>query len=41
VIVTRTRCHQPTRDYIARRCGEGKSTREAVRCLKRYLVRRV
>src|SRR5687767_12575742 len=41
VIVTRARCHQPTRDYIARRRSEGKSTREAIRCLKRYLARRV
>ena len=41
VIVTRARCHQPTRDYIARRRSEGKSTREAIRCLKRYLTRHV
>jgi transposase len=41
VIVTRARCHQPTRDYITRRRSEGKSTREAIRCLKRYLARRV
>src|SRR5215216_6541324 len=41
VIVTRARCHQPTRDYIARRLAEGKSTREAIRCLKRYLTRTV
>jgi transposase len=41
VIVTRARCHQPTRDYIARRLAEGKSTREAIRCLKRYLTRHV
>src|SRR5215204_7315745 len=41
VIVTRARCHQPTRDYIERRRSEGKSTREAIRCLKRYLTRRV
>jgi transposase len=41
VIVTRARCHQPTRDYIDRRRREGKSTREATRCLKRYLARRV
>jgi transposase len=41
VIVTRTRCHQPTRDYIARRRAEAKSTREAIRCLKRYLARRI
>ena len=41
VIVTRARCHPETRDYIARRRSEGKSTREAIRCLKRYLARRV
>ena len=41
MIVTRARCHQPTRDYIKRRRSEGKSTREATRCLKRYLARRV
>ena len=41
VIVTRARCHQPTRDYIARRLAEGKTTREAIRCLKRYLTRHV
>ena len=41
VIVTRARCHQPTRDYIARRCSEAKTTREAIRCLKRYLTRHV
>ena len=41
VIVTRARCHQRTRDYIARRRNEGKSTREAIRCLKCYLTRQV
>ena len=41
MIVTRARCHQQTRDYIARRRSEGKTTREAIRCLKRYLARRV
>ena len=41
VIVTRARCHPQTRDYIARRRSEGKATREAIRCLKRYLARRV
>jgi transposase len=41
VIVTRARCHPETRDYIQRRRSEGKSTREATRCLKRYLARRV
>jgi transposase len=41
VIVTRARCHQPTRDYIERRRRDGKTTREAIRCLKRYLARQV
>ena len=41
VIVTRARCHAPTRDYIAKRCSEAKSTREAIRCLKRHRARRV
>jgi transposase len=41
VIVTRARCHPETQDYIARRRAEGKSTREAIRCLKRYLARHV
>src|SRR4029450_2333849 len=41
VIVTRAACPRATRDYLARRRGEGKSTREAIRCLKTYLARRV
>jgi hypothetical protein len=39
VVVTRARCHQPTRDDIERRRREGKTTRDAIRCLKRYLAR--
>jgi transposase len=39
-IVLHRRQHDPaTRDYIARRVAEGKSTRDAVRLLKRYLAR--
>ena len=30
-----------TRRYVARRTSEGKSRREAVRCLKRYIAREV
>jgi transposase len=41
VAVTRARCHPETRDYIARRRSEGKTTREAIRCLKRHLARRI
>jgi transposase len=39
--VTQLRCHQPAKDYVARRLGEGKTKREALRCLKRHLVRTV
>jgi hypothetical protein len=35
------RCHEPAKDYVARRLAEGKTRREAVRCLKRHLVRTV
>jgi hypothetical protein len=31
--------HAPTISYIARKTSEGKSVREAIRCLKRYLAR--
>jgi transposase len=41
VAVTRARCHPETRQYIDRKRAEGKSTREAIRCLKRHLARRV
>jgi transposase len=41
-IALHRRQHDPaTRDYIARRVAEGKSTREATRLLKRYLARRL
>jgi transposase len=39
ILVTRRRAHEPTIAYIERRIQEGKSRREAVRCLKRYLAR--
>ena len=41
VAITRARCHPETRDYIARKIAEGKTHREAIRCLKRHLVRRI
>ena len=41
IAVTRLRCHPETRDYIARKRAEGKSTKEAIRCLKRHLARRL
>jgi transposase len=39
ILVTRRRAHPPTIAYIDRRLQEGKSRREASRCLKRYLAR--
>ena len=39
ILVTRRRAHPATIDYINRRTQEGKSGREATRCLKRYLAR--
>ena len=41
IAVTRARCHPETRDYIARKRAEGKTHREALRCLKRHLARRI
>jgi transposase len=41
IAVTRARCHPETREYIARKLSEGKTHRDAVRCLKRHLARRV
>ena len=41
IAVTRLRCHPETQDYIARKRAEGKSTKEAIRCLKRHLTRRL
>jgi transposase len=41
VAVTRARCHPETRAYIARKRADGKTTREAIRCLKRHLARRI
>jgi transposase len=39
-VILHRRQHDPaTRDYIARRLAEGKSSREATRILKRYLAR--
>jgi transposase len=41
IVVVRLRWHQPTRDYLARRTREGLSKREIIRCLKRYIARKV
>jgi transposase len=41
VAVTRQRCCPETKDYMARCTSEGKTEREATRCLKRFIARRV
>jgi transposase len=41
VAITRARCHPETKAYLDRKRAEGKSTREAIRCLKRHLIRDV
>src|SRR5215217_1697276 len=41
VAVTRARCHPETIEFLARKTNEGKTHREAVRCLKRHLARRI
>jgi len=41
IVLVRLRYHQPTKDYLERRTHEGKSKREIIRCLKRYVAREV
>lgn len=40
-VIVRMRFHQPTIDYVARRTTEGKTKREIICCLKRYVIREV
>jgi transposase len=39
IAITQARYHAPAREYLERKRAEGKSRREAIRCLKRLLVR--
>jgi transposase len=39
--ITRARCHPDTQNYVARKKTEGKTQRDAIRCLKRHLTRRI
>jgi hypothetical protein len=39
ILVARHKRHAPTIAYIERRRSEGKSVRETLRCLKRFLAR--
>lgn len=40
-VIVRMRFHEPTIAYVARRTAEGKSKRDIIRCLKRYVIREV
>jgi transposase len=41
IVVVRLRYHQPTRDYMSTRLAQGKTKKEIIRCLKRYVAREV
>jgi len=41
IAVTQIRDYPPAKKYISRKLAEGKTKREAVRCLKRHLVRTI
>ena len=41
IAITQGRVHAPARAYLERKQAEGKSRREAIRCLKRQLARTV
>ena len=41
ICLSRMRRDKRTKEYVARRTQEGKSKREIIRCLKRYLAREV
>jgi transposase len=39
IVITRLSYDPATRQYLQRRCAEGKTKAEAIRCLKRYVAR--
>jgi transposase len=39
ICLARMRREPRTKEYVARRTAEGKSKREIIRCLKRYIAR--
>jgi transposase len=41
VVIVRLRWHDESKDYLERRTAEGKSKKEIIRCLKRYVAREV
>ncbi|MEU2135126.1 transposase, partial [Streptomyces sp. NPDC018352] len=41
IVLSRLRWDQRTQDYLQRRLTEGKTRREIIRCLKRYIAREI
>jgi transposase len=41
IVISRLRWHPATQAYMARRLAEGKTRKEVIRCLKRYVARQV
>lgn len=41
IVLSRLRWDSRSRSYVARRIAEGKTRREAIRCLKRYVAREI
>ncbi|MGW3353730.1 IS110 family transposase [Nonomuraea rubra] len=41
IVLSRLRWDQRTRDYLERRLTEGKTRREVIRCIKRYVAREI
>jgi hypothetical protein len=41
IALARLRWDTRTRDYVDRRISQGKTRREAIRCLKRYVAREI
>ena len=41
IATTRMRHHARTKDYVAKRQGEGKNRKEIIRCLKRHIAREI
>ncbi len=41
IVITRLSYDPATRHYLQRRCAEGKTKTEAIRCLKRYVAREI
>ena len=40
-VIVRLRFHQPTVNYVARRTADGRTKRDIIRCLKRFLAREI